>query len=124
MKCLVLCLLFVTAGCQSKSKSAEPGEPTSKTEEAKSTAPITATERDLDRMCNSLEQSGALDLQPAERAMHVGIWLAENLESQEVRDLSAALTKLGPEDRTARLQQELTKHGIATCEILHSWAGK
>lgn len=80
-------------------------------------------ERDLDRICNAEEQSGALDLQPGERAMHVGIWLAKNIESQEARDLMAELTRLSGTERARRLQQELTTRGVPNCEILLVWGG-
>ena len=126
MKCLALTLLtLVVASCQPKpqeSDSKASSQPASKSDfKVEQEVPSTAIERDLDRICNAVEQSGALDLQPGERAMHVGIWLAQNIESQEARTLSAELTQLGPDERIARLERELGKHGIGTCEIFHAW---
>lgn len=77
--------------------------------------------RDLDRICNAEEQSGALDKQPGDRAMHVAIWLATELESQEARDLSAALSPMAAPERGTRLKSELAKFNIQKCEMLHAW---
>ena len=85
--------------------------------------PMTALESDLDRICNAEEMSGALELPTGDRALHTGIWLAENIETQEIRDFVAELTKLGPEARTTRLQTKLAEHAITDCEIVHTWGG-
>ena len=77
--------------------------------------------RDLDRICNAEEQSGALDMPPGDRAMHVGVWLAMQLESQEARDLSAELSPMPAQTRGKRLKEELVKVGIKKCEILYAW---
>jgi hypothetical protein len=122
MKYLLLsCLVLPTASCEPKAQEAKE---TADVKEAPATEALaTPMARDVNRICNAEELSGALDLQPAERAMHTGIWLAQNLESQDARDLSAELTKLNPQERVSRLQQVATEHGISPCEILHAWRG-
>ena len=132
MKCLALSLLVFVASCESKTKtdpeakSADVAKAEAEAAKVETPAPEaldTPMARDIDRICNAEELSGALDLQPGERAMHAGIWLAENLESQEARNLSAALTKLSPDERIARLQNEVEANRIPSCEILHAWRG-
>ena len=99
-------------GC--KAKAAAPAEDTEP-------ALDTPMARDLDRICNAEEQSGALDKPPGDRAMHVAIWLATGLESQEARDLSAELSQMPSPTRGKRLKEELVKHGISKCEMLYAW---
>ncbi|MCP4445482.1 MAG: hypothetical protein GY811_09085 [Myxococcales bacterium] len=81
----------------------------------------TPIKRDLDRICNAEEQSGALHEIPSARASHVGIWLGTNLESQEARTLSATLVQLVPTERIAKLRSVLDTHGFEGCEILATW---
>ena len=85
--------------------------------------PVFATPfaRDLDRICNAEEQSGALDEIPSARGQHVGIWLATNLESQEGRTLSVELVQLAPPKRSAHLKSVLAEHKMGDCEILATW---
>lgn len=106
-----LALSAPVAGCKAKAAPAQDTEP----------ALDTPMARDLDRICNAEEQSGALDMPPGDRAMHVGVWLATNLESQEARDLSAELSPMPAPTRGKRLKVELAKHGISKCEILYAW---
>lgn len=121
------CILLFASGCEPKAQDEVKAEPNKEATKVARQVPqeelATPMARDLNRICNAEELSGALELQPAERAMHTGIWLAQNLESQEARDLSAALTKLGPAERIARLQRATSEHGIKACEILHAWRG-
>ena len=120
MKSFALTMLVMLAtGCQSGSETTNK-TPSKDTPEV---IPPSAFERDLDRICNEEEQSGALELQPGERGIHVAIWLAEQIESQEARELVAELSKLAPQERIARLQQELSKHNIAECEVINAWSG-
>lgn len=109
MRLMLSLLLTTLVGCQSKPKEDKPK------------APPTAFERDLDRMCNVLSFSGALELQPGERAMHVGIWLAQNMESKQARELSAELTQLEPAPRIKRMQEVLAQHGISQCPTVQTW---
>lgn len=78
--------------------------------------------RDLTRICEGEKLSGALELPLGDRASHAGIWLANNLESQESREFSASLRSLPISDRAARLRQELNKYSIAECGIIKRWA--
>lgn len=86
----------------------------------------TPVQRDLYRICNAEELSGALDVDPNRRAMHSGIWLAEHIESQSGRELSARLSQLPSPERIAPLQEALAASDmradeIAHCEILYAW---
>jgi hypothetical protein len=94
---------------------------TTAAEEPAKVALATPYARDLDRICNAEEQSGALDEIPSARGQHVGVWLATNLESQEGRTLSVSLVQLAPPERIARLKGVLAEHSIGDCEILSTW---
>jgi len=119
MRLLVISLLALSA-CNSKTTHQE-------TETHEEPTPIavpvldTPIQRDLDRICNAEEQSGALHEAPNARATHVGIWLANNLESQQARDLSAKLVALAPEERIAHLKGVLREHQLSDCEIIQTW---
>ncbi len=115
---LLLIPLLVLSACDSKTTS-QP-KPQAKAEVA---TPIldTPIKRDLDRICNAEEQSGALHEAPNARATHVGMWLANNLESQQARDLSAKLVALAPEERIAHLKGVLSEHQLSDCEIIRTW---
>ena len=134
MKAIALVPFFVALACQPKTEETSENAPSVEAKgealaiasaEAKAVAPepMTDLELDLDRLCNAEERSGALDLPTGDRALHTGIWLAKNIETQEVRDFVAALTKLGPEERIALLQGKLAEHTITQCEIVHAWKG-
>jgi len=114
MKSLLLIGIALSLSCTPSDSSKKP---------AKAVAPIldTPIKRDLDRMCNAEEKSGALDEDPDSRANHVGIWLATNLESQEARTLSAELVALAPEPRIARLREVLKSNAVGPCPILATW---
>lgn len=77
--------------------------------------------RDLGRICNALEQSGATEVPEGTRSTHVAIWLGQSLESQEARDLSAKLSQAGGSARIELLQSELKKIGMTQCPILALW---
>ncbi len=116
MRLLLVSLLALSA-CDSKT------EPKTREEPTPIAAPILETpiQRDLDRICNAEEQSGALHEAPNARATHVGMWLANNLESQQARDLSAKLVALAPEERIAHLKGVLREHKLSDCEIIQTW---
>jgi hypothetical protein len=120
MRSFLLSLLILgAAACEpkpaGKTASSEASEP------AKPVVLATPFARDLDRICNAEEQSGALDEIPSARAQHVGIWLATNLESQEGRTLSVELVQLAPPERIARLKSVLAEETMSDCEILATW---
>ena len=108
-----LLTLLLACGCQPKAEQdAVPQAAQSQT----------AMQRDLDRICSAEQLSGALELQPCERAMHVGIWLAKNIESQDGRELSARLAKLPPAERVTHLQETLAEHKVSSaCQIVSTW---
>lgn len=110
-----LALLALATGAWLGCKPSQEAQP------EKGPALDTPIARDLDRICNAEEQSGALNMPPGDRAMHVGIWLATNLESQEARDLSAELSPMPAPKRGARLKEVLAAHDFKKCEILYAW---
>ncbi len=116
MKSLVLLSLAVgtLAGCDPK-----PTEP-SKSSVAKA-APTTPFARDVQRICNVEEESGALHEEVNARAQHTAIWLATNLESEEGRELSRQLVQLEPEPRKARLRRVADEQKIGECETVRTW---
>lgn len=129
MKAIALAPILFAIACQPKAeekteaKAAQAEPASAEVAPAPEAQPKTALELDLDRLCNAEELSGALDLPTGDRALHTGIWLAKNIETQEVRDFVAELTKLGPEERIARLKTKLAEHEIVACEIVHAWSG-
>ena len=123
----LVCLLWLFA-CEPKAgdsdPKAPPSEPRPKPEsEAPPTAPTSALTRDLDRICNAEEQSGALDLPEGDRALHTGIWLANEIELQESRDFVAVLKALDTTERIKRLREKLDQHKMGRCEIIKTWGG-
>ncbi len=130
MKAIALSCLVVLSACKAKdtAEAAPPSQqPAAKepaeTAEVAPALPKTALELDLDRICNAEEQSGALQLPEGDRALHTGIWLANNIETQEIREFVAELTTLDPKARIARLEETLAKHQISQCEIIKTWGG-
>jgi hypothetical protein len=123
MKALALVpCFFALVACQPKAQ--DKAEPDTEALAVAEPEPAkTPLERDLDRICNAEEYSGALDLPTGDRALHTGIWLAKNIETQEIRDFVAELTKLEAVPRTDRLQAKLAEYKIAECEIVHAWGG-
>ena len=84
---LAACLAF---GCSSDApKTSEASKA-----EAKPSEPPSPLKSDILNMCDSESKSGALDLEPAARAMHTAVWLANNLQTQEARELSASYSDL------------------------------
>tara|TARA_R110002096_G_scaffold44524_10_gene119915 strand:- start:11092 stop:11475 length:384 start_codon:yes stop_codon:yes gene_type:complete len=124
MRLYLLSLLVLTAAACEPKASTESGPAETQAQAEEPAKPVLATPlaRDLDRICNAEEQSGALDEIPSARAQHVGIWLATNLESQDGRSLSVELVQLPPEERIARLKAVLAEQSMsADCEILATW---
>ncbi len=118
MRSLVLFSLLAVGslGCEPKPSGDAPSKET-----AAKTPPQTPLARDVDRICNAEEQSGALHEEPNARASHVAIWLATNLESDEGRALSRELVGLAPEPRKERLRLAAAEQTHGDCEILRSW---
>lgn len=129
MRCLaVVASVIALAGCEPKTSNESSGDD-GKGRTAAASVPVkeqglaldTPMKRDLDRICNAEEQSGALHEDPDARAQHVAVWLATNLESQEARTLSAELVSLAPPERKARLRDVLTENAMTDCEIIATW---
>lgn len=115
MKAALGSLLSLLMACQ-------PTSGVDKAAESSKAKNVTPMGRDLERVCNQEEASGALELPPGDRAMHTAIWLANALETQPARELMAELTQLPPAPRIARLRKALVAEGMAEdCQVLHAW---
>ncbi len=103
MNRLVL-LVLVFVGCQS-GKSAKPQ----------------AYVEDLERICNAEAMSGAGELDPNGRSLFVATWLANNLVTQEARDLMAKQAPLPPKQKAALLRAEAKEAGLPGCPTADTW---
>lgn len=77
---------------------------------------------DLDQICNAIERSGATDLEPADRAYTIAMWLPANV-SQAGRDWLVEWAQLG-EDKPARramLERAAKQAGVKDCPLLAMW---
>lgn len=80
--------------------------------------------RDVDRICNVERLSGALAEEEGYRAMATAMWLANNIESEDGRLLSAKVRQAAmPADKVAVLEAEAKKVGLPYCDLVVAWSG-
>jgi hypothetical protein len=80
--------------------------------------------RDVDRICNVERLSGALAEEEGYRAMASAMWLANNIESEDGRLLSAKVRQAAmPADKIAVLESEAKKVGLPYCDLVVAWSG-
>ena len=88
----------------------------------KSPAPSDSTyAKDVERICNAEQLSGALQEDPSSRAMLVAVWLGNNLVTQEGRDLMVRQAKLAPAEKAALLRAEAREVGLPGCPTADTW---
>jgi hypothetical protein len=78
---------------------------------------------DLDTFCNSQERSGSLELEEGERSMHVSLWLAGKIKSQEGRSFLAAFQKTPDKDKARLLNSTSLRLGLPSCPLANAWGG-
>ena len=83
----------------------------------------TSYQRDLERICHSLERSGALEQSEGQRAMAVAYWLSNNIETIKGRQLLARINRAKPEGKVAILTEESKRMGMTSCPLAVSWGG-
>lgn len=81
----------------------------------------TAFGRDMDRICNAVEQSGASQQPKGAHQMMVAQWLGSNLESPEGRKFLAGIARLEGAAKAKALEDEAHKVGLAACPIADAW---
>jgi hypothetical protein len=101
---------LATAGCQTG------GPSDSKTAES-------PFQRDMARICNGEQRSGALSQPPEQRQMLVAQWLATNIETADARSLLAQIVQSAPADKVTLLRDAATRAGIDDCPLIRAWGG-
>jgi hypothetical protein len=82
-----------------------------------------AYQRDIDRLCHAQEHSGALQLEPGYRPVAIAQWLAENLETDEVRKVLGEFQRAEtPSAKQAILEREAAAVGLPHCPLADVWA--
>ena|SRR5687768_18462 len=101
MKWVILTLLV---GCQREVQPASTDDP--------------AYARDVDRICNVVERSGAAGMELAERTYLTATWLGSNLESPAGRALLAGIQPLDDANKARALELEATRIGVTSCPLV------
>jgi len=125
---LAVVLLAVAPACQQgpvsrHEKGAATDEPGAAPVEVAKAQAGDPYRRDVDRICNSEAQSGALELEEGARAMHVAQWLGANIESQDGREFLASLSRADPKGKASLLMQESQRLGLGECALAKAWSG-
>jgi hypothetical protein len=82
-----------------------------------------ALRRDLDKICNAKQLSGADQDSSGQGTYMMAQWLDANITSEEGRAFLVEFAKLG-QDKDARrkhLQLAATKHGLTACPLINEW---
>jgi len=80
--------------------------------------------KDVERICNVEELSGALKEDPNARSTLVAVWLGNNLVTQEARELMAQQAQLPPAKKAALLRAEAREVGLSGCPTADTWVPK
>lgn len=78
--------------------------------------------RDVDRICHSLQYSGAEERPEGERAIAVAQWLGVNIETDEGRSFMVRVSQATPADKVKILASESRRLGLAECPLIHAWS--
>jgi hypothetical protein len=77
--------------------------------------------RDVERLCNVVEMSGAAGMELADRTYVTATWLGQNLESPAGKALLAAIQPLDAANKAKALETEAGRVGIASCPLAADW---
>ena len=77
--------------------------------------------RDMDRICNALEQSGASKEPKGAHQLMVAQWISANLESAEGRKFLGGVARLDGAAKGKALEEQAAKLGVAPCPIADAW---
>jgi hypothetical protein len=83
--------------------------------------PGSAYAKDVDKLCNALTLSGAMDQPEEARQLTVAKWLGANLETSEVHTFLVKLQGLAPADKVTALNAEAKKVGLDGCALSKAW---
>lgn len=130
MRFVYLGLACAVAGaCQrkpSETKAAEP--PPAPTAAAPQVADgawrATPLGRDLDRICNVIERSGAAALPEGEQVMATLEWLPANIESESGREFLASIAQLEGDAKADALEAGARRVGLSDCPTAGLWRGR
>lgn len=124
----------LVGACQrkpSETKASEPPSPAAATAPAAG-APAAAEGawratplgRDLDRICNVVERSGASALPEGEQVMATLQWLPANIESESGREFLASIAQLEGDAKADALDAGARKVGLSDCPTALLWRGR
>lgn len=129
MRFVYLGLACAVAGaCQRKPSETKAAEPP--------TAPVAAAPaaegdwrtsplgRDLDRICNVVERSGAAALPEGEQVMATLQWLPANIESESGREFLASIAHLEGDAKADALDAGARRVGLSDCPTALLWRGR
>lgn len=83
-----------------------------------------AYQQDIDRLCHAEQHSGAHQLDPDYRPVAIAQWLAENLETAEVREVLVEFQAGSPAEKRAVLEREAAAVGLVDCPLAKTWAAE
>lgn len=120
----------VASACQrkpSETKATEPAAPPvglAPVAAAPGTWRDTPLGRDLDRICNVVERSGAAALPEGEQVMATLQWLPANIESESGREFLASIAHLEGDAKADALDAGARKVGLSDCPTAGLWRGR
>lgn len=82
-----------------------------------------AMRRDLDKICNAKQRSGADQDSSGQGTYMMAQWLNANVTSEEGRAFLVDFARLG-QDKAARrkmLEDAAAKHGLSSCPLVDDW---
>jgi hypothetical protein len=77
--------------------------------------------RDVDRICNAVVQSGAIEQPAGARQLLVAQWLGSNIESQDGRSFLGGLARLDGAAKADALEAKARDVGLAGCPLAAEW---
>lgn len=77
--------------------------------------------RDVERICDSVQLSGAQDMPENDRVFTIAMWLGSNVETQDGRDFLVRIQPLVGEDKARALEDEAKRVGLRTCALAAEW---
>lgn len=81
-------------------------------------AACTSPARDFETFCHAHERAGVVESDAAgDRAVKISRYLAENLKTQEAKDVLGALPQLEPSQKRQALNAAAAKHGVRPCPL-------
>jgi hypothetical protein len=119
MRLLTAAVIAVTAAAAAL--AACNSSKSSNSSSAGNAAPSSDYVEDVRRICNAEQLSGALEQDPNGRSMFVANWLANNLVTQDGRDLMGKQAALEPAAKAELLRAEAKEAGLAECPTADTW---